>query len=74
MEYIVIYVMHPTLCFQCTNDDDNENTRTENLNRLIQPLIKNSALKFWTMYCLNMECISSVFTIKNWWWKKIAAF
>jgi len=47
MEYIVIYVMHPTLyCFQCTNYNGNENTHTENLNKIIQPVIKNSALKF----------------------------
>jgi hypothetical protein len=66
MEYIVIYVMHPTLyCFQCTNDDDNEITHSANLNKLIQPIIKNSALKFWTMNCVNMEWISSVFTIKE---------
>ena len=46
MEYIVIYVMHPTLYFfQCTNDDDNENTLTENSKKLFHPIIKNSALK-----------------------------
>jgi len=39
MEYIVIYVMHPTLyCFQCTDEDDNENTHTKDLNKLIQPM------------------------------------
>jgi hypothetical protein len=64
--YIVVCVMHPTLyCFQCTNDDDNENNHTENLNKLIQTIIRNSALKFWTMNCVNMEWISRVFTIKE---------
>ena len=53
------------LLFPCTNDDNNENTCIENLNKLIQPIIKNSALKFWTMNCVNMESISSVFTIKE---------